>query len=141
MLISFHKMPVAGLLLGLVAAGACTSVRPIYPTTYLEEHAPPVVWVTYKNNTVVPVGEAEVRRDTLRGTLEGARVKIPLAEIQTVEAKVRDGTKTALLLGTFGVVAVSTLYVAFISQSGSGGNGGEVVYCPVDVRGRPTGSC
>ena len=119
---------------------ACTSVRPIHPTTYLEVNAPPFVLVTYKNNnTVVSVGDPEVRRDTLRGTLEGARVKIPLADIQTVQAKVHDGTKTALLLGTLGVAAVSSLYVAFISQAGSGSSGTDVVYCPVDVRGyRPT---
>ncbi len=80
LLTSLHKLPVAGLLLGLVTVGACTSVRPIHPTTYLEENAPPVVWVTYHNDTVVSVAEPEVRRDTLRGTLEGARVKIPLAD-------------------------------------------------------------
>jgi hypothetical protein len=90
--------------------------------------------VTYKNNnTVVSVGDPEVRRDTLRGTLEGARVKIPLADIQTVQAKVHDGTKTALLLGALGVAAVSGLYVAFISQAGSGSSGTEVVPDVVEI--------
>ena len=121
-------------------AAACTSVRPIHPTTYLEVNAPPVVWVTYNDNKVVSVNEPEVRRDTLRGTLEGARVKIPLADIQTVQAKVHDGGKTALLVGTIGVAAVSALYVGLISQSGSS-NGGEVVYCGVDKRGRSENFC
>jgi len=98
-----------------------------------------VVWVTYNNNTLVPVAEPEVRRDTLRGTLEGERVKIPLTEIQSVQAKVRDGTKTALLLGGIGVAAISTLYVALISQAGS--SGGEATFCPVDKRGRSEGYC
>ena len=121
--------------------GACTSVQRIQPTTYLEVNAPPVVWVTYKNSTVVSVAEAEVRRDTLRGTLQGARVKIPLAEIDNVQAKVHDRTKTALLLGALGVAAVSTVYVGFISQAGGSSGGGDAVYCPDDVRGRPTNFC
>jgi hypothetical protein len=117
-------------------AAACTSVRPIHPTTYLEVNAPPVVWVTYNDNKVVPLNEAEVRRDTLRGTLDGAHVKIPLADVQTVRAKVHDGGKTALLVGTVGVAALSALYVGLISQSGSSNGGGEGVYCGVDKRGR-----
>jgi hypothetical protein len=127
----------------LCTVAACTSVRPIHPTAYLEVNAPPVVWVTYDNNPkVVVIAEPEVRRDTLRGTLEGTRVRIPLADIQTVQAKVRDHGKTALLVGSIGVAAVSALYVGLISQAGSStGTGGEVVYCPVDVRGRATNFC
>jgi len=121
-------------------AAACTSVRPIHPATYLEVNSPPVVWVTYNDNKVVPVNEPEVRRDTLRGTLDGARVKIPLADVQTVQAKVRDGGKTALLVGTIGIAAVSALYVGLISQSGSS-NGGGAVYCGVDKRGRSENFC
>ena len=121
---------------GLCAVAACTSVRPIHPTTYLEVNAPPVVWVTYNDNKVVPLNEAEVRRDTLRGTLEGARVKIPLADVQTVQAKVRDGGKTALLVGTIGVAALSALYVGLNSQAGSSSAGGDAVYCGTDKRGR-----
>lgn len=123
----------------LVAIAACTSVRRVQPVTYLENHAPRVVWVTYSDNTVVLVAEPEVRRDTLRGTLQGTRVKIPLVQIQTVEAKVRDHTRTALLLGALGVAAVGAVYAAFISQAGS--PGGNVVYCPVDNRGRATQYC
>lgn len=114
-----------GMVTLLVAVvGACTSVRHIQPTTYLEDNAPPVVWVTYPNNTVVAVAEPVVKRDTLRGVLQGERVKIPLGEIRSVQAKVPDHTKTALLLTAMGVVAVSTLYVGFISKSkGEGLNG------------------
>ena len=132
-----RRVAVAGLLVGVAPIGACTSVRPIHPTTYLEENPPPVVWVTYNNNTVVAVAEAEVRRDTLRGTLQGARVKIPLADIQIVHAKVRDGGKTALLVGSLGLVAVSTLYFASISKSGST----PAANCGYDQRGFPIQYC
>mgnify|MGYP001211971917 CR=1 FL=1 len=128
-----------GLFCGVAGVSACTSVRRVQPVTYLEDNAPPVVWVTY-NNTIVPVAGAEIRRDTLRGTLQGARVKIPLAEIQSVEAKVRERRKTALLVSGLGVAAVATLYIGFISKAGSGG-GPDVIYCPVDTRGRATNFC
>ena len=130
-----NRVAWVGLLGGIAAIAACTSVRPISPRVYLEYNAPRVVWVTYHNNTLVPVAEPEVRRDTLRGTLEGARVKIPLIEIQSVQAKVRDGKKTALLLGGVGMAAIAGLYVAVISQSGSS-TGGQGIECPVDKRGR-----
>jgi len=134
-----NRVARVGLLGGIAAIAACTSVRPISPRVYLEDNAPPVVWVTYHNNTLVPVAEPEVRRDTLRGTLEGARVKIPLADSQTVQAKVREGEKTVLFLSGVGVAAISTLYVALISQAGS--SGGQGIICPVDKRGRNEGYC
>lgn len=135
-----NRVARVGLFCGFAGVAACTSVRPISPKTYLEDNAPPVVWVTYNNNTLVAVAEPEVRRDTLRGTLQGEKVKIPLSEIQSVQAKVRDGTKTALLVSGIGVAAISTLYVAFISQAGSSG-AGAAVFCPVDKRGRSENFC
>src|SRR5678816_2057666 len=73
-------------LFGAVAGlGACTSVKHIQPGAYLEDNAPAVVWVTYPNNTVVAVAEPVVKRDTLRGILQGERVKIPLGEIRSVQ--------------------------------------------------------
>jgi len=107
------RFAAAGLLTGITA---CTSVRSVPPAIYLEDHAPPVVWVTYyANNTVVPVAEPEVKRDTLRGLLQGARVKIPLSEIRTVEAKVPNRTGTVLLAVGVGAGVVATMYFAFIS--------------------------
>jgi len=130
LLTAIHRWPAVGLLVGLVTIGACTSVRQIHPSTYLEENAPSVVWVTYTDNTVVSVAEPEVRRDTLRGMLQGARVKIPLVDIQSVQAKVRDGAKTGLLLATLGIGAVSALYFLWISQSGPDG---ETTDCANDA--------
>ena len=135
-----NRVARVGFFCGFAGIAACTSVRPISPKVYLEDNAPPVVWVTYNNNTLVAIAEPEVRRDTLRGTLQGERIKIPLSEIHSVQAKVPDHTKTALLLSGLGVAAVSTLYVAFISQAGSTG-AGESIVCPVDVRGYRTTYC
>lgn len=107
---------------------ACTSVRSVQPVTYLEANAPPVVWVTYGDNAAVPVGDPEIKRDTLRGTLQGARVKIPLSEIRSVQAKVPNHTKTALLATTLGVAVVSSMYFAFLSN----GAGSASVDCTGD---------
>jgi hypothetical protein len=114
-----NRVVLAGLLLGVAGSAGCTSVQHIQPTEYLENHTPQVVWVTYANNTVVLVANPEVRRDTLRGLLQGERVKIPLSEIHGVQAKVRDHTKTAILATTLGVAVLSTMYVGFIGK-GSG---------------------
>lgn len=112
----------AGLLLGVAA---CTSVRPVPPAEYLADNAPAVVWVTRTNDTVVAVLEPSIKRDTLRGKLNGERVKIPLSEIQTVRAKLPDHKKTALLVTTVGVATVSSMYFAFMGKS----SGGATVDC------------
>jgi hypothetical protein len=116
---ALNRVLLAGLLLAFAGGSGCTSVQHIQPAEYLENHNPPVVWVTYANNTVVLVADPEVRRDTLRGMLQGARVKIPLSEIHSVQAKVRDHTKTAILATTLGVAVVSSMYVGFVGK-GSG---------------------
>jgi hypothetical protein len=115
------RIPLIGVLLGAAGVGGCTTVRSVPPSEYLADHNPPIVVVTYTNNTVVSIREPEVRRDTLRGTLQGARIKIPLSEIQSVQASVRDRTKTALLLSTMGVAAASSIYFMWISKSGPEG--------------------
>ena len=114
-----YRLALVGLFLAV--AGACTTVRRIQPAEYLDDHAPPVVWVTYTDNTVVSIAEAEVRRDTLRGMLQGARVKIPLSEIQSVQARVLNRTKTALVLTILGIGAVSGIYLQWVSKSGPDG--------------------
>jgi hypothetical protein len=111
----------AGLVVGVGVIGGCRSVRPVQPAEYFEQNSPAVVWVTYADNSVVLVADPEIRRDTLRGMLQGARVKIPLSEIQSVRTSVLDRTKTAVLLTTLGVAAASSVYLMWISKSGPEG--------------------
>jgi hypothetical protein len=113
---SLNQVAVAGLL----GVAACTSIRSVPPKDYLENNAPSVVWVSYADNTLVPVAEPEIKRDTLRGLLQGVRVKIPLADVRSVQARVPNHMKTAILATTLGVATVSTMYFAFLSE-GSGG--------------------
>ena len=112
-----------GLLVGVAVLGACTTVRRVQPDALLADNSPAVVWVTDTNNAITPVAWPEIRRDTLRGTLQGRheRVKIPVSEIRSMEAKVPDHARTALLATALGAAAVSAIYVVFISQAGPGG--------------------
>jgi len=137
---ALNRIAVVGLLAGAIATGGCMSVQRVEPTQYFDRYAPAVVWVTYGDNTMVPLAQPEIRRDTLRGVLQGARVKIPLRDIRSVEAKAPNHVKTALLVTGIGVAAISSLYVLAVSQSGSRG-GGDTVYCPRDVRGNATNFC
>jgi hypothetical protein len=139
---ALNRIALVGIVLGVAGVSACTSIRRVQPTEYLADNAPHLVWVTYGDNSIVPLADPEIRRDTLRGLLEGKRerVKIPLGQVRSVEAKVPNHTKTALLLGGLGVAAVSSVYFLLISQAGSNGVG-ESVYCGTDTRGRPLGYC
>jgi hypothetical protein len=134
------QVALVGLFVGV--AGACTTVRPVLPAEYLAANNPELVCVTYTNNTVLPVAEPEIKRDTLRGTLQGGRerVKIPLTEIRSVQAKVADHTKTAVLVTTLGVAAVTSIYFGLIANAGGAGPG-DGVYCGTDVKGRPLPYC
>jgi len=137
---AFNRIALVGLLAGAMGTGACKSVQRVEPIQYFDRYAPPVVWVTYGDNTMVPVAQPEIRRDTLRGVLQGARVKIPLRDIRSVEAKAPNHKRTALLVTGLGVAAVSSFYF-LITQSDGGGGGGGGVYCPRDVRGNATNFC
>ena len=114
---SLGRVAVAGLLLGMAA---CTSVRPVQPAQLTPEYGPDVVWVTRTNNTVLQVVEPVMKRDTLRGKLNGERVRIPLSEIRSVQAKLPDHKKTAILFTTVGVGVIATMYVGLVSKAGAG---------------------
>lgn len=139
---ALNPIALVGLLAAATGTGACMSVQRVEPNQYFDRYSPPVVWVTYADRTMVPVAQPEIRRDTLRGLLQGARVKIPLRDIHSVQAKAPNHARTALLVTTLGVAAVSSVYFVFVTQAGGGGAGaGESVFCPTDVRGRPVNFC
>jgi hypothetical protein len=73
--------------------------------------------------------------------LEGARVKIPLRDIRSVQAKAPNHAKTALLVTGLGVAAASSFYFLVVQSGESGGGGGRGVVCPTDVRGRDVNFC
>jgi hypothetical protein len=134
------RIALTGLLLGVAPVGACTTVRRVQPVEFIPKNSPEVVWVTHANNTVVPVAQPEIARDTLRGMWQGTQrpVAISLDQIRRVQAKVPDHMKTALLLTTLGVAAISAVYFIWVVQAGPEREG---VYCGVDKRVDPILFC
>jgi len=132
----------AALLLTLASAGpaACTSLRRVEPADFIAKNGPDVVWVTYPNKAVVPVAEPSVVGDTLKGLQKGTfrPLSIPLDQVQSVEARTPDHTKTILFVTGLGIVWVSSVYLIWVSQAGPNTDG---VRCGTDVRGQPLGSC
>ena len=119
-----NRMALFGLLVEVAGIGACTSVRQVQPAVLSAENAPAVVWVTDTSNTITPIANPVIRRDTLRGTLNGGRVKIPMTQIRTLQARVPNHARTAALAITLAGVAVSTIYFAGISQAGGPASNG-----------------
>jgi hypothetical protein len=64
------------------------------------------VWVTFTDNSFVPVARPRVVGDTLNGVWQGLQesIAIPLGQIQTVQARLPDYTRTILLFSTLTAV-------------------------------------
>ena len=125
---------------GLVLAVAgCHVVKPVQPTVFIPEHNPPVVWVTYTDNSFVPVSSPKIVGDSLTGTWQGLQepVAISLKEIQTVQAKMPAPKRTIMLVT---VVTAATVGVAYTIATA--GNGGDPSFngCP-RVKGTPLPDC
>lgn len=123
----------------MVGAPACTSLKQVDPGEFLATNSPDVLWVTHGTNTLVPLAQAEIVGDTLKGSWEGTqrRMAIPLADVQRVQARVPDKTKTALLLTTLGTGAVAAVYFMWISKAGPM----PAPTCGYDQRGFPIPYC
>jgi len=131
------RVAIAGVVL---AVTACTSVRSVQPAAYLAVNSPEVVWVTYTNNTIVPVAQPAMAGDTLSGMRQGTdqRVTIPLDQVRTVQAKMPDKMKTSMLVAGGLAGFVTSVYVLWISKTGP-----ELgsVHCGFDEDGRAIPYC
>jgi hypothetical protein len=131
-----NSVALAGL---VVAVAGCHVVRPVQPAVYIPEHNPPVVWVTYTDNSFVPVAGPKIVGDSLMGTWQGLAepVAIHLSEIQTVQAKMPSPKRTILLATVLTAATVGVVYT--ISTAGNGGDP-NFYGCP-RVKGTPTPDC
>ncbi|HUL04294.1 MAG TPA: hypothetical protein VLV16_13825 [Gemmatimonadales bacterium] len=110
-------------LTGLLLAGAaCTSVRPVQPAEYIPKNNPQTVWVTYTDNSFVPVDNPTIVGDTLKGTWAGLSepVTIPFSQIQTVQAKMPNHKRTIMLVSVVGLAAAGVAYT--VSTAGNSGD-------------------
>ena len=133
---ALNRVLLAGLLL---AVAGCTTVRSVQPAVYIPQHSPTMVWVTYTDNSFVPVAQPQMVGDTLKGTWAGLQepVAISLNEIKTVQARLPAPKRTVLLFTVLGVSSAGLLY----SLATAGTSGDPNFYgCP-RVKGTPLGSC
>ena len=119
-----NRIAAAGLLLSVLA---CRSVQDVQPAKFIPQHKPALVWVTTTSSAVLGIAQPRIQDDTVRGMWAGSQrpVAIPLSGVQTMQARAPSPTRTAILVGTLGLVAGGTIW--FIVQKNSGPAGPE--YC------------
>ena len=102
------------LVLLLLAVGACHSVQNVRPAEYIPAHRPAIVWVTYNDNSFVPVVQPHIVGDTLKGMWQGLQepISIPLNQIQTVQANLPDYERAIILFSTLGAILGGTLHAS-----------------------------
>lgn len=132
---TIKRAPLLGLLL---ATAGCMTVQPVQPSVYIPQHNPPVVWVTYTDNSFVPVSGPKIVGDSLVGTWQGLQepVAISLKEIQTVQAKISSPKRTVLLVSSLAVVSGAVVYTLMTA-----GTGGDPAPCGFDKNGQPSQYC
>lgn len=112
---SLKKIVPAFLLVSV--SSACMTVRPVpAPAQFIPQSNPPLVYVTYTDNSIVPVAQPKISGDTLVGTWAGLSepVAIPFHQIQLVQAKQPARGRTRLLIA--GIVAFTAAGVYAIQQ-------------------------
>lgn len=108
------------LLVLLLSGISCATPQPLRePAQSLGEENPKVVYVTYKNRSVVGVARPRVSGDSLFGTLQGqpAPVAVPLSHLERIEAIQPDGGRTTLLIA--GLTAFTIAGVFALSLGGN----------------------
>ena len=131
----------AGLLLCSLTA-ACTSLRPVKPAEYIPKYGPDVVWVTAADKTLVPVADPQVARDTLTGTRMGTQeqIALPLQDVPTVNVKMHDSGKTALLVGGMLLFTGAMLREYWIIKEGPRTGGVDCGVYDSAAQGNPSGA-
>jgi hypothetical protein len=114
---ALNRVPLAGLLL---AVAGCMHVVSVKPAEYIPLHNPAVVWVTYIDDSYVPVAQPKIVGDSLKGTWSGLGepIAISLNEIQTVQAKIPSPKRTIILFTTLGLASTAVIYTLLTAGTG-----------------------
>ena len=117
------------LALVLFSTLGCATVRPVVdPAQFITQTHPTVLYVTYSDNSSVPVSQPRISGDTLFGTAPGEggseAVAVALHEVAQIRAPQPDHKKTVMLIAAVGVLTAGGVYMltqAFGSNCGSDG--------------------
>lgn len=107
----------------LLSGLGCASVRPLSePAEYISTATPDVVYVTYRNRTVLPIVAPRMSGDTIVGMWQGVarQVSVPLSEVERVSAFQPDKTRTTLLIAGLGTATVVGVYMLLQGGEGAG---------------------
>jgi hypothetical protein len=105
-----ERLAVVGILLSTVG---CMSVRPVPSVAqFVPQQHPLLVWVTYTDNSIVPVMQPKITGDSLVGTWQGLSepVAIPLGDVKLVQARQPDKVRTRWLVGALTVFTAAGVY-------------------------------
>lgn len=115
---TLQRLTLAGVLL---STAACMSVRPVPSVAqFVPQAHPQLVWVTYTDNSIVPVMQPKISGDSLVGTWQGLSepVAIPLGEVKLVQARQRDKGRTTWLIAGLSVFTAAGVYAIVQATSG-----------------------
>ena len=103
------------LALVLLSTIGCATVRPVVnPADFIAQTHPKVLYVTYTDNSSVPVSQPRINGDTLFGTAPGQAgveaVAVPLHDVARIRAPQRDRKKTVALIVAVGALTAGGVY-------------------------------
>jgi hypothetical protein len=105
----------ASLALVLFSTIGCATVQPVpNPAQFIAQKHPPVLYVTYTDNSSVPVSQPHINGDTLYGTAPGVAgseaVAVALHDVSEIRAPQPDHKRTVLLIVAIGALTAGGAY-------------------------------
>ncbi len=122
---SVVRVSLALVLLSTIGCATLQQVR--QPAEFIPKNNPPVVYVTYTDNSIVPVAQPQIKGDSLLGTWQGLSepVAVPLAQVQSVQAVQHNKKRTTLLI--VGLTAFTAAGAWAVSQATGNGSGDHCI--------------
>ena len=100
----------------LLGALGCSS-RQFVPVDYITTAAPPVIQV-YNGYKMFDVQQPTLSGDSVRGTVNGTSVAIPLRQVQLVSARKFSSARTAALVGGIAIIGGFMAYAMVTEGEG-----------------------
>lgn len=113
----------APLVVALLGSLACVTVRPLRdPAQSIPKVNPTVVFVTYNDNSKIPVAQPRVSGDSLFGAWQGLDepVAVPLSAVRSIGAFQKDNKRTSLLIAGIAAAAAGAVWSATLLIGGTG---------------------
>jgi len=114
------RLPLVATLLG---AMACATVQPLRdPAQSISSLKPQVVYVTYKDNSKIPVTAPRVSGDSLYGTWQGVNepVATPLSAVRLIESKQPNPKRTTALIAGVAALTAGAVWTFSLVTRGNG---------------------